>query len=78
MLGVVYVNEVDDNAVPLVDAAYQSIVSPAPAVADKATVPVEHLDPFVPFGDDGNTFINATIAVLVADTQFVVVFLASA
>ena len=56
MLGVVYDKEVDDNAVPAVDAAYQSIVFPAPVDADKATVPVPHLVPFVPVAADGLAF----------------------
>ena len=47
MLGVV--NEVtplpDDNTDPPLEAAYQSIVSPAPGVADIITVPVEHTAP---------------------------------
>ena len=69
MLGVVYDNEVDANAVPLVEAAYQSIVSPAPADADKPTVPVPHLDASVPVGADGTAFTVAVTAVLVADIQ---------
>ena len=69
MLGVVYDNEVDANAVPLVEAAYQSIVSKLLGVAEIATTPVEHLDAFVPVGADGTTFTVAVTAVLVADVQ---------
>ena len=55
MLGVV--NEVtplpDDNTDPPLEVAYQSIVSPAPGVADIITVPVEHTAPPVPLGAAG-------------------------
>ena len=82
MLGVV--NEVTPdplvNTEPPLEVPYQSIVSPEPGVADILTVPVEHLAPFVPVGaaGNGNAFTVAVTAVLVADSQPVVVFLASA
>ena len=56
MLGVVKVVEPDKSAVPPLAAAYQSIVSPAPGVAEMVTVPVPHLDPPVPAGADGKLF----------------------
>ena len=61
---------------PPLEAAYQSIVSPEPGVADILTVPVAHLEELVPAGADGNALTVAVTAVLVADTQPVVVFLA--
>jgi hypothetical protein len=55
ILGVV--NEVtpepDVNTAPPLEAPYQSIVSPAPGVADIFTVPVEHTDPPVTLGAVG-------------------------
>ena len=59
-------------------AAYQSMVSPAPGVAEMVTAPVPHLDPPVPVGAGGKAFTVAMTAVLVAATHPVVVFLASA
>jgi len=59
-------------------AAYQSIVSPAPAVPDIITVPVPHLEPSVPVGGDGIGFTVAVTATLVTEIQPVVVFLTSA
>ena len=57
-------------------AAYQSIVSPAPTVADIVTVPVPHLEPFTgAVGAAGAALTVAVTGVLVADTQPVVVFL---
>ena len=75
ILGVV--KEVDPlcNAEPPEAAAYQSIVSPAPGVAEIFTVPVPHLEPPVPAGATGKAFMVATTAVLVAEKQAVVVFL---
>ena len=67
-----------DNTLPAVDAAYQSIVFPATVDADNATVPVPHLDPFVPVAIDGNVFTVAITATLDEEIQLVVVFLASA
>ena len=58
-------------------AAYQSIVAPLLGVAEIFTVPVPHLEPFVPV-DVGNVFTVAVTAVLVAEIHPVVVFLASA
>ena len=54
------------------------MVSLDPGVADILTIPVEHLAPLVPAGAAGNALTVAVTAVLVADTQPVVVFLASA
>ena len=80
MLGVV--NEVTPdplvNTEPPLEASYQSIVSPEPGVADILTVPVEHLVPFVPEGVAGNALTVAVTAVLLAEIQPVVMFLASA
>ena len=80
MLGVVKEVTPDPlvNTVPPLEASYQSIVSPEPGVADIPTVPVPHLVPFVPEGVAGNALTVAVTAVLVADTQPVVVFLAAA
>jgi len=67
------------NTVPPDDAAYQSMVSPAPAVAPSTTVPVPHLDPSVTdVGPLGIEFTVAVTAVLVAEIQPVVAFLDSA
>ena len=63
------------NGEPPEAAAYQSIVSPAPGVAEMFTVPVPHLDPPVPVGAEGILFIVATTAVRDAEVQIVVVFL---
>ena len=63
---------------PPVDAAYQSIVSPVPAEAERTTVPVPHLALFVPEGTEGIAFTVAVTAILLADRQPVVVFLTSA
>jgi hypothetical protein len=85
ILGVV--NEVTSdplvNTEPPLEDAYQSIASsagpPNPDLeADILTVPVEHLVPFVPEGVAGNALTVAVTAVLVAEIQPVVVFLASA
>ena len=59
-------------------AAYQSMVSPAPGVAEMVTVPVPHLAAPAPEGAAGRAFMVAVTAVLVAETQPVVVFLACA
>ena len=70
-------NEVDPlcKADPPDEAAYQSIVSPPPGVAEMFTVPVPHLEPPVPEGAAGIEFTVAITAVLVAEKQAVVVFL---
>ena len=78
MLGVVYVVDPLDSNVPPVDALYQSIVSPAPAVADKVTLPIPQFDAPVPVGVVGNEFTVATTAVRDADVQPVVMFLTCA
>jgi hypothetical protein len=49
------------NAVPPDDAAYQSIVSPAPALAEIVTVPLPHLELPVPVGVLGNGFTTRVI-----------------
>ena len=54
------------------------MVSPAPAVAEMFTVPVPQRDPLPAVGAEGTAFTVAVTAVLVDDTQPVVVFLASA
>ena len=60
-------------------AKYQSIVVPPGLVEDNATVPVPHLCPFTGLvGATGNELIVAITAVLVADKQEEVEFLASA
>ena len=66
------------RTVPPVEAAYQSIVSPAPALADIVTVPVPHRELSVPVGALGIAFTVAVTAVLVAEVQPVVVFLVCA
>ena len=80
MLGVV--NDVvpvpPARTAPPVAAAYQSIVSPAPTVPDMITVPVPHLELFIPVGEFGVGFTVAVTATLVAEVHPVVVFLTSA
>ena len=61
ILGVVKLLPVSNN-VPSVDAEYHLMV-PLP-VADKPTVPVAHLAPFVPVGVDGIALTVAVTAVL--------------
>jgi len=63
---------------PPVAAAYQSTVSPAPALAVIVTVPVPHLELSVPVGGFGTALTVAVTAVLVAEVQPVVVFLVCA
>ena len=57
-------------------AAYQSIVSPAPGVEVIVTVPVPHLAAPEPDGADGIALTVAVMAVLVAEVQPTVIFLA--
>ena len=68
ILGVV--NEVtpepDVNTAPPLETPYQSIVSPAPGVADIITVPVAHTDPPVPLGADGEEISCVTVMLDVA------------
>ena len=82
MLGVVKLvtPEPAESTVPPVAAAYQSMVSPLLTVAVKATSPGPHRlkDPVPTDGTAGTALIVAVTAVLVGDTQFVEVFLASA
>ncbi len=77
ILGVVKLFEPDNNKVPPDPALYQSI-TPNPLDADKATVPAPHLELLVPAGTAGIALMVAVTAVLVADTQPVMVFLVSA
>ncbi len=60
------------------EAAYQSIVSPEPGVAEMVTVPEPQREALPAVGVDGEALTVAVTAVLVADTQPVVVFLDSA
>ena len=78
IVGVVNVVDPLNKGLPPDEAAYQSIVSPAPAVADKTTVPVPHLEPGVPEGVDGFVLTVAVTETLVRDTQPVVAFLDAA
>ena len=67
------------STAPPVAAAYQSIVSPAPTLADIITVPVPHLAPLTGFiGAAGIGLTVAVTAVLVGEIQPVVVFLVCA
>ena len=65
------------SALPPVAAAYQSTVSPAPAVADIVKVPAPQRDAGVPVGAAGSAFTVAVTALLV-EMQPVVVLRASA
>ena len=68
-----------DITLPPEAAAYQSMVSPAPAEAESVTVPVPHLAPPTgAVGSAGTAFIVAVTAVRVVELQPVAVFLASA
>ena len=75
ILGVV--NEVTPvppvNGEPPEAAAYQSMVSPDPAVAERVTVPVLQREAPVPLGAEGLLFTVAVTAVRLEDTQPVVV-----
>ena len=53
------------NTAPPDAAAYQSMVSPEPGVADRLTVPVPHLEPAVPVGAFGNAF--TVVVILLED-----------
>ena len=53
------------NAVPPEAAAYQSIVSPVPGVAEIITVPVPHLELAVPVGAAGSGLTVTVTAVRV-------------
>ena len=78
MLGVV--NDVFplSKAEPPEAAAYQSMVSPAPAVAKSVSVPAPQREAPVPLGAEGLLFIDAVTAARLEDTQPVVVLRASA
>jgi hypothetical protein len=60
-----------NNAVPPVDASYQSIVAPDEE-AESATVPVPQREPAVTVGLAGTVFIVAVTVTRAADTQLVV------
>jgi len=49
------------RAVPPDDAAYQSIVSPAPGLAEMVTAPVPHLELPAPAGGLGTGFTTSVI-----------------
>jgi hypothetical protein len=66
------------KAVPNEAALNQAMVAPVGGVADKATVPVPHLDPAVTAGAAGAVVTVAVTATLVAETHPVVKFLVSA
>jgi hypothetical protein len=74
---VVYEGEPESNAVPPVDAEYQSTVSPLAGVALIVTVPVPHLDAPAATGTAGTALIVAATTLLVAETQAVEVVFAS-
>ena len=78
MLGVVKLVDPLKINVPPVDASYQSTVVPAALDADIVTVPVPHRELDAAVGGLGIAFTVAVTAVLVADAQPVVVFLACA
>ncbi len=60
----------DNNAVPPVDAAYQSTTAPVVAVTDKLTMPVPQREPFTGIdGAAGAVFTDAVIALLVATEE---------
>jgi len=62
---------------PAVVASYQSMVEFVAAVAESITVPAPHLSPLTgEVGAAGIAFTVATTAVLVAEMQPVIVFLA--
>jgi hypothetical protein len=76
-LDVVYVLFPLSNAVPPVDASYQSITEPDEE-AESATVPVPQREPAVTDGLAGTVFIVAVTAVRAADRQLVVLLRACA
>jgi hypothetical protein len=61
-----------------IEAEYQSIVTPVPAEAEITTIPGPQREPAVAVGAEGTSLTVATTEALVAEIQFVVVFLASA
>ena len=74
----VYDAEPDNKDVPPLEAEYQSMVSPAPAVAEIVTVPAPQRDALPADGADGTAFTVAVTAVLLPDIHPVVLFLDSA
>ena len=67
----------DANALPPVEAEYQSMVYPAPGLfTEIVTDPVPHLEaPVAPVGAAGSGSIVAVTAVLVAEIQVVAAIL---
>jgi hypothetical protein len=63
------------STLPPLEAAYQSTVSPAPAVAEIETAPVPQSVPPFPDGVDGKEFIVAVTAVRPGEIQPVLMFL---
>ena len=63
------------NKVPPVNALYQSMVSPAPGVADNVTIPVPQREPGVTAGAAGRGMIVAVtgLAVLTHPNALVIV-----
>jgi hypothetical protein len=70
----------DNNAVPPLEAAYQSITLPEVVVAEMVTVPAPQREALPAVGAAGLEMTEATTAVLVVETarQEVFVFLDSA
>ena len=73
MLGVVKLALFVNKQYPPDEAEYQVIVSPALRVAEIVTVPVPQRDASTAVGAVGTAFTVAVTAVLLADTQPVVV-----
>ena len=69
ILGVVNEFEAVASADPQLAAAYQSIVSPTPGVADRVSVPVPHRELLVAVGAEGNKFTVAITGVRVELTH---------
>jgi hypothetical protein len=78
MFGVIKLEPVPNNVPPL-DALYQSIVVPAALVAEIVTEPGPHLEALIgEVAAAGTALTVAVTAVLVAETQPVLVFLVCA
>ena len=72
-----YVNDPEINNVPLVEAEYQSTVSPDAGVAPTVTVPVPQREAATAAGAAGTALTVAITGLLVNDIHPVVVVLAS-
>jgi hypothetical protein len=59
--------ELENNAVPPDELAYQSMVSPVPAVAEIVTVPVPQRELFIATGEDGRL---CTVTLVVCVWEF--------